>query len=332
MEKLPNIMVLATGGTIAGSAADSTELTGYQAGALQISALLAAVPSLKEYANVSGRQIADIDSCNMTEEIWLTLAKTVNELLADDKIDGIVITHGTDTMEETAYFLNLIVHSEKPVVLVGAMRPATAISADGPLNLLNAVRLAASAKARNRGVLITMNDEIHGARDVTKTNTFTVNTFKASELGVLGYIINGDIKFYRQTMRRHTINSKLTLPPDAARLPQVEIIYAHAGQNRLLIDAAVNSGAQGIVYAGMGNGSIHQAAEAALIDAAKKGVAVVRSSRAGNGAVVASYQQWEDHHFIKADTLNPQKARVLLSLALMQTNVPAALQNMFDEY
>lgn len=332
MKKLPNIMVLATGGTIAGSAADSTDLTGYQAGALQIDALLAAVPCLKDYANVSGKQIADIDSCNMTEDIWLTLAKTINHLLLEDTIDGIVITHGTDTMEETAYFLNLVVHSDKPVVLVGAMRPATAISADGPLNLLNAVRLAASPEAKNRGVLIAMNDEIHGARDVTKTSTFTVNTFKAPELGVLGYIINGSIKFYRQTTRRHTIQSSLTLPPENSGLPQVEIIYAHAGQSRLLVDAAAKGGARGIVYAGMGNGSIHKSAEEALMEAASQGIVIVRSSRAGNGAVVASYQQWEDHSFVKGDSLNPQKARILLALALLQTNVPSEIQRIFDEY
>ena len=331
MTTLPKVKVLATGGTIAGSSSCTTAMTGYQAGALGIDVLLHAVPEIAAIADVSGEQISEIDSCNMTEDIWFKLADKINAILADATISGIVITHGTDTMEETAYFLNLVLNSDKPVILVGAMRPATAISADGPLNLLNAVKIAIHPDAVGKGVLVTMNDEIHSARDVTKTNTFMVNTFKATELGILGYIINGAVKFYRATTRKHTSQVNLHLKNITA-LPQVEIIYAHASQSRILIDAAVNSGAKGIIYAGMGNGSIHCNAEAALIDAAKQGIAVVRSSRAGNGVVVTTNPFWDQNKFIKSDTLNPQKSRILLALALTQTNDPEEIQQMFNEY
>ena len=331
MNTLPNIKILAMGGTIAGSAADSADMTGYQAGVLSIELLLAAIPQIKEYARVDGEQVCDIDSCNMTEEIWFQLAEKVNKLLNNEAVDGVVIAHGTDTLEETAYFLNLVVASEKPVVLVGAMRPATAMSADGPINLLNAVRLAASKDAVGKGVLVAMNDEIHGARDVTKTNTANVSTFKAWELGVLGYMNNGKPNFYRMTTRRHTKMSEFSLS-GLTSLPQVEIVYAHANQNRYIIDAIVHAGVKGIIYAGMGNGAIHMHAEAGLIDAAKQGIVVVRSSRCGNGCVVASNRKWEDLQFIKADSLNPQKARILLALALAKTNNVIEIQRMFDEY
>ena len=186
--ELPNVVILATGGTIAGRGGSATQMTGYNPGEIGVQILINAVPEIKQYANVSGEQVANIGSFAMTHEVWLKLAKRVNELLASPAVDGIVITHGTDTLEETAYFLNLVVKSDKPVVLVGAMRPATAISADGPVNLLNAVRLAGSPKARGKGVLVGMNDQINGARDVTKTNTTHVETFKSWELGYLGYI------------------------------------------------------------------------------------------------------------------------------------------------
>lgn len=187
----PNVYILATGGTIAGSAASNTQMTGYKAGALGVQTLLNAVPEIQKVANCMGEQIASIGSESMTVEIWLKLANRINELLARKDVDGIVITHGTDTLEETAYFLNLVVKSDKPVVIVGAMRPATAISADGPVNILNAVTLAADESARNRGVMIAMNDNINGARDVQKSNTLRVDTFVSPELGYLGYFEGG---------------------------------------------------------------------------------------------------------------------------------------------
>lgn len=182
----PDVKILATGGTIAGSAASDTQTTGYKAGALGIDVLINAVPEVKNYADVSGEQICSIDSKDMSDDVWLKLSKRINELTAQKDVAGVVVTHGTDTMEETAYFLNLTVKSDKPVVLTGAMRPATAISADGPMNLLNAVRIAADKDAAGHGVMVALNDEIDGARDVTKTNTTSVSTFK-SPTGPLGY-------------------------------------------------------------------------------------------------------------------------------------------------
>ena len=329
--ELPEVKILATGGTIAGSAASNTQMTGYTSGALSVDTLINAVPELKNVAVVSGEQISNIGSQNMTDDIWLKLANRCNELLADPEVKGIVITHGTDTLEETAYFLNLTVKSNKPVVLVGAMRPATAISADGPVNLLNAVKLAASPKAVGKGVLVALNDEINGARDVTKTNTSNVATFKAPELGLLGYFANGEPYFYKESTRRNTINSEFDVS-NLKQLPRVDIIYTHGNDDRVLIDAAVKAGAKGIVYAGSGMGSIHKDAEPGLIDAQKKGVVIVRSSRVGNGMVVAGSEQYTKEHFLNGDTLNPQKARILLQLALTKTNDLNEIQRMFNEY
>src|SRR6185503_10387981 len=194
---LANVTILATGGTIAGSGATSTTTVGYTAATVGVDALLNSVPELKKVANVRGEQVFQIASENMNNDYWLKLAKRVNTLLAQDDVDGIVITHGTDTIEETSYFLDLVVKSRKPVVVVGAMRPSTAISADGPINLYNAVLTAGSQEAVGKGVLVVLNDQINAARDVSKTNTTTTDTFKATELGLLGYVVGNRPHFYR---------------------------------------------------------------------------------------------------------------------------------------
>lgn len=328
---LPQVKILATGGTIAGSAASSTQVTGYKAGALGVDVLINAVPEIKDFAEVSGEQIANIGSQDMTNDVWLKLANRCNELLADPEIKGVVITHGTDTLEETAYFLNLVVKSDKPVVIVGAMRPATAISADGPVNLLNAVKLASSPKAIGKGVMVAMNDQINGGRDVTKTNTSNVATFNSRDLGALGVFTGGEPYFYKTSTRRNTTASEFDVS-GLKDLPRVDIIYTHVNDGRELIDAAVKAGAKGIVYAGSGMGSIHKDAEPGLVDAVKKGVVVVRSNRTGSGMVTASSQKWTDEGFLDGDSLNPQKARVLLQLALTKTSDPKEVQRIFNEY
>lgn len=327
----PAVKILATGGTIAGSAPSNTQMTGYKAGALGIDVLINAVPQMKDVAVVSGEQVANIGSQDMTNDVWLKLADRCNKLLAQDDVKGVVITHGTDTLEETAYFLNLVVKSDKPVVLVGAMRPATAISADGPVNLLNAVKLAASPKAVGKGVLVAMNDQIDGGRDVTKTNTTNVATFKSPELGALGYFTGGEPYFYKESLRKHTKSTVFDVS-GLKELPRVDIVYTHVNDDRVLVDAAVKAGAKGIVYAGSGMGSIHKDAEPGLAEAVKKGVTVVRASRVGNGMVVEGSKEWTDEGFLNGDNLNPQKARVLLQLALTKTSDPKAIQKMFDEY
>lgn len=325
------IYILATGGTIAGKAASEEATTGYEAGAIGIADLLAAVPEIRRYVDVEGEQIAAIDSKDMTSGIWLRLAARCKELLAREDVDGVVITHGTDTMEETAYFLHLTVHSAKPIVLTGAMRPATALSADGPMNLLQAVRVAAADEAVGQGVLIVLDGTIESARDAVKMHTTALGTFQSPEVGALGSVHDGEPAFYRSPLRRHTTRSAFSIE-DVTELPRVAVLYAHADDDGFLVEAAVQAGCRGIVYAGMGNGSIPARAEAALARAVAEGVVVVRSTRSAAGRVTRAEASYEANGFIASDTLNPAKARVLLQLTLLQTDDTAATRKMFKIY
>lgn len=328
---LPKVKILATGGTIAGTAASATQTTGYQAGDLGIQVLINAVPQIKDYAEVSGEQLMNIGSQDMSDAGILKISKRCNELLADPNIAGIVITHGTDTLEETAFFLNMTVKSKKPVVIVGAMRPATAISADGPMNLLNAVKLAVDPNAVGKGVLVAMNDMINGARDVTKTNTVNVATFNAGELGALGFIAAGHNYFYKESSRPHTWQTEFDVTK-LDSLPRVDIVYSHINADRKPYDAAVGFGAKGIVIAGTGDGSVSELEEQGIVDAVKKGVTVVRSARVPNGPTTESLKRWEDEGMLWSQALNPQKSRILLQLALTKTNDPKQIQAIFDKY
>jgi L-asparaginase len=330
--RLPNVTILATGGTIAGSGATTTTTVGYTAATVGVESLIKAVPELQKVAHVSGEQVFQIASENMGNENWLVLAKRVNALLAKPDVDGIVITHGTDTIEETAYFLNLVVKSRKPVVIVGAMRPSTAISADGPINLYNAVITAGSQEAVGKGVLVVMNDQINGARDVTKTNTTTTDTFKSPELGMLGYVIDNKPHFYRASTRRHTIDSEFDVSKLDA-LPQVDIAYTYANVGPVVVNALVGAGAKGLIHAGVGDGSLPAKVRPALSAAREKGVIIVRASRVGQGIVARNGEANDDQlDFVVADTLNPQKARILLMLALTKTNSTKDIQRMFYTY
>jgi L-asparaginase type II len=329
---LPNVRILATGGTIAGTGATSTTTIGYTAAKVGVEALIAAVPELKKVANVGGEQVFQIASESMTNAHWLALAKRVNALLAQDDVDGIVITHGTDTIEETAYFLNLVVKSRKPVVIVGSMRPSTAISADGPINLYNAVIVAGSRDAVGKGVLVVLNDQINGARDVTKANTSTLDTFRSPELGLLGYLQDNRAHFYRMSTRRHTLESEFDIGM-LDQLPPVDVVYSHANVSRVAIDAFVNAGDTGLVYAGVGDGSLAAQVRPALSEARRKGVVIVRSSRVGQGIVARNGEANDDElDFVVSDTLNPQKARILLMLALTKTRDTREIQRMFYTY
>ncbi|WJF88938.1 asparaginase [Paraburkholderia bonniea] len=325
------IVVLATGGTIAGSAATPTETSAYQAGALGIDTLLTAVPALDEVARIEAQQVASLDSKDMSPAFWTILAQRVNELLADDAIDGVVITHGTDTLEETAYLLHLTVKSRKPVVLTAAMRPASALSADGPLNLLNAVTLAANPAAVGQGVLVALNNQIHSAREAAKTSTYAVDAFQSPEFGILGWVQDGRVEFGRSVVRAHTTATEFVI---GAAWPHVEIVTSYAGVSRALVDGLVAAGVRGIVVAGTGNGSIHASLQQALVDALKQGVAVVRSSRVGSGHVMRNGAALDDAlGFVSAGSLNPYKARVLLMLALAAGGTgPVMLQRVFDQY
>ena len=329
----PNVKILATGGTIAGAQASSSEV-GYKSGTFSVDDLIKAVPNLKDLADLTGEQLANIGSQTMNHEVWLKLAKRVNEVLKDSGTDGVVITHGTDTLEETAYFLSLVVKSDKPVVLVGSMRPATAISADGPANLYNAVALAASAEARGHGPLIVIDDEIHYAREAQKTNTTELDTFKSPNRGKAGVINVGKIEFFSQNTTRHTSKSEFSVNgKEVSDLPRVEIVYSYENLGPEMINFLVQQGVKGIVLAGVGDGNSTDAAIAALSAAAKKGVAVVRSSRTGSGLVLRNVEVDDDKlGFIAAGELSPQKARILLMLALMNTSDPAKLQQFFRQY
>jgi L-asparaginase len=328
----PRIVVLATGGTIAGSAADATQTSGYQAGVVGVDRLLAAVPALSNIARIEAEQVASIDSKDLDVALWATLAERISALAAREDIDGIVITHGTDTLEETAYALHLMVKTAKPVVMTAAMRPSSALSADGPLNLLGAVMVAGSAAARGQGVLVAFNNRIHSARDVVKTSTYAVDAFHSPEVGALGWVQDGRVEFQRAVVRPHTAATPFVAA--SARWPLVDIVASYAGASRIAVDALVAAGVRGIVVAGTGNGSIHASIQAALSEARARGVAVVRASRVGSGHVMRNGAAPDDAlGFVSAGSLNPYKARVLLMLALAAgKHDPAALQEVFDTY
>ncbi len=325
-------VILATGGTIAGKQTEAGQ-PGYVSGADPVKSLIEAVPGLKDVANIEGKQVSEIASQNIDAKLWLKLLRATSKELERPDVYAVVIAHGTDTMEETAYFLNLTLKSDKPVVVVGAVRPATALSADGPMNLYNATVVATSAKARGLGVLVVMNDEIHYAAEVTKTNTTNPDTMKSPNRGRAGVCDTGECVFFSPTVKRHTMHSEFSIGDDVDSLPDVAIVYAHAGMTAAPINGALEAGAVGIVVAGVGDGNVSDAALDALTTAAENGVVVVRSSRVGSGVVRRNIEVNDDKRgFVAAEELNPQRSRILLQLALMKTNDVRTIQNMFYEY
>ena len=329
--KKANVVILATGGTIAGAAASGTQAA-YKSGAVTIDAMIAAVPGIGDLATIKGEQISNVGSQDMTMDIMLKLANRINELARSNDVDGIVVTHGTDTMEETAFFLNLTVKTDKPVVMVGSMRPSTAVSADGPLNLYNAVGVAADPNARGRGVLVVMNDWIHAAHSLTKTSTTAIQTFMSPLRGLVGVANYGKNDFYSSPTWKHTTQTEFDVSK-VTSLPRVDIIFASADSSPDLIDAAAANGAKGIVIAGVGNGNMNKASLAAAANAVQKGVVVVRSSRVVTGVVGRNVEVNDDElGFVASDELNPQKARILLMLALMKQRNTKDLQGLFTIY
>ncbi|MGH2268222.1 asparaginase, partial [Campylobacter taeniopygiae] len=321
----PKIAILATGGTIAGVIDDAITTTGYKAGALNIEVLLDAVPQIKEFATIIGYQISNIDSSNMSNEIQLNLAKKINKLLTKDEIDAVVVTHGTDTMEETAYFLNLTIKSDKPVILTGAMRPSTAMSADGSKNLYNAVALAINEKSQNKGVMIVMNDRILSARAAVKTHTLNLDAFSSPNFGDLGYILDGKVYFYNTIEKLHTKNTPFDID-HLEDLPKVDILYTYSNDGSgFAAKALFENGTQALVIAGSGSGNIHENQKNILKELMKKDLIVAISSRIQAGEVILSKED-EDLGFICAQNLNPQKARILLMLALTKTKNSKIIQ------
>jgi L-asparaginase len=281
---------------------------------------------------LSGEQVSNIGSQDMNDQVWIKLADRVNAILAMPDVSGVVITHGTDTIEETAFFLNLVVHSRKPVVLTASMRPSTALSADGPLNFFNAVAVAADKESAGRGVLVVVNDWIHGASSLTKTSTTAVQTFLSPLSGLIGTVNYGVMEWYRGPIGKNTVTSEFSVDQNTT-LPRVDIIMATENMDGALINAAAANGAKGIVIAGVGNGNMTKPALEALAAQAKKGIVCVRSTRVTTGEVGRNVEVKDDSlNFVASPGLNPQKARVLLRLALLKTSDPKTIQRYFDEY
>ncbi|SFP30416.1 asparaginase [Ralstonia sp. NFACC01] len=328
---LPTIAILATGGTIAGSADDAGSAARYRAGAVPIDQLLAASKlGLERIANVRAEQVAQIDSKDLTFDVWERLVARIRHWIDVERVDGVVITHGTDTLEETAMLLHLTQQTDTPIVLTAAMRPSTSLSADGPLNLLNAVRLAASSSARERGVLVAINQRVHAARDVQKAHTYAVEAFVSPDVGPLGFVLDAQVQFQRAA-QRVTAEEVLPMPP-AGQWPWVEVVASYVQPDAHVVDALVAAGVKGLVIAATGAGSIHANLEAALNRASQQGVFVLRSTRTGAGLVPA---QPSGERWASSGSLNPYKARVLLTLLLASGRAQAevaSLQQVIDRY
>lgn len=328
-----NVVVVATGGTIAGAGASSTNSATYTAAKVPVDALLTAVPQIQNLANVSGVQAMQVASESITDKELLSLARQVNDLVKKSDVNGIVITHGTDTLEETAFFLNLVIHTDKPIVLVGSMRPSTALSADGPLNLYSAVALAADDTAKGKGVFILMNDSIFAARDATKTINLHTDAF-TSQWGALGTLIEGKSYWFRQSVKRFNNRSEFNIENiKGDTLPLVQIVY---GSGNMVPDAYVayaKAGAKAIIHAGTGNGSVAKNIVPTLNELQSNGVQIIRSSRVPQGFVLRNAEQPDDKYgWIVAHDFNPQKAKLLVALALTKTKNAKEIQRMFWEY
>ncbi|MCP2225906.1 glutamin-(asparagin-)ase [Pseudomonas silensiensis] len=331
-QKLANVVILATGGTIAGAGASAANSATYQAAKVGIEQLIAGVPDLSQLANVRGEQVMQIASESITNDNLLQLGRRVAELADSKDVDGIVITHGTDTLEETAYFLNLVEKTDKPIIVVGSMRPGTAMSADGMLNLYNAVAVASSKDARGKGVLVTMNDEIQSGRDVSKMINIKTEAFK-SAWGPLGMVVEGKSYWFRLPAKRHTMDSEFDIKTIKS-LPDVEIAYSYGNVSDTAYKALAQSGAKAIIHAGTGNGSVSSRVVPALQALRKDGVQIIRSSHVNAGGfVLRNAEQPDDKYdWVVAHDLNPQKARILAMVALTKTNDSKELQRMFWEY
>lgn len=330
--KKAQVVILATGGTIAGAGASAANSATYQAAKVPVDKLLASVPELGNLAQVRGEQVFQIASESFTNAHLLQLAKRVSALSKQKDVDGIVVTHGTDTLEETAFFLNVTVRTTKPIVVVGSMRPGTALSADGALNLYNAVATAAAPAAAGKGVLVTMNDQIHTGRDVSKAVNVRPDAFK-SPWGELGMVVEGQTHWFRAPVKRHTVNSEFDIDQIDA-LPQVDIAYGHGNASSVAYQAFAAAGAKALIHAGTGNGSVSKDVVPALRELRSKGVVIVRSSRVGGGGfVLRNAEQPDDQYdWVVAHDLNPQKARILAAVALTKTNDAKELQRIFWEY
>lgn len=334
MSKSPRVYVIGTGGSISCIGESRLDLLNYNYADrhLTIDEMLARIPEVRDVADIRAEQFSNVYGGDLGPANWLELARRINAIFrADPDAAGVVVTHGTATLEETAYFLNLTVKSSKPVVVTGSMRPPTGLSTDADINLYDAIRVAASPDAAGKGALVVLNNEIQAARDVTKTNTARVETFKSGELGFLGYAdSDGKIVFLRAPVRAHTAASEFDIGA-IKDLPRVDIALAYAGADGAVVNALADAGAAGIVSAGLGSGSVPRAFMNALVEAQRRGVCVVIASNVGNGRVMAK-RAFTEKGFVVADNLAPKKARILLMLALTRTRDVAEIQRMMLQY
>ena len=330
----PIVRVIGTGGSIAGIGPDRMDFILYPeiGDHITIQQSLDRVPEIQDFAEVRSEDLVSVGSTAIGAAQWLGLARRINAIFKDETdVAGVAVTHGTATLEETSYFLHLTVKSQKPVVITGAMRPPTALSTDSDLNLLDAVRTAASPNAIGLGVLTVLNNEIQCGRDVTKASTFRVETFRPNELGFLGYAdSDGKVVFYRAPLRRHTVDTPFMVD-DMTVLPRVDIVYAYAGADGLLVDAVRNNRSDGLVLAGFGGGTFPPAVVEAAVRLVDDGIPVVLATRSTAGRVVTTPKK-EEQGFLVSDNLLPQKARILLMLGLTVTKDRHELQQMFYDY
>jgi glutamin-(asparagin-)ase len=327
----PNVVILATGGTIAGAGASALNSATYAAAKVPVDKLLAGLPELANVANVRGEQVSQIASESFTNDNLMKLGKRISALVKQADVDGIVVTHGTDTLEETAYFLNLVIRTSKPIVVVGSMRPGTALSADGALNLFNAVSVAASKDAAGKGVLVTMNDELQSGRDVAKIINIKTEAFK-SQWGPLGMVVEGNNYWFRAPVKRHTAQSEFNIDEFEALAP-VDIVYSYGNVPRTTVDAVGKTAIKALIHAGTGNGSVADRVVPALQEVRAKGIQVVRSSRVPEGFVLRNAEQPDDKYdWVVAHDLNPQKARILAAVALTKNLDSKELQRVFWQY
>ncbi|MFM0645234.1 asparaginase [Paraburkholderia bryophila] len=325
-----NLVVIGTGGTIAGQGKASVNTSSYLCSVLGIDEILGAIPHVANLANLRAEQLLQTGSENFNNAHLLAIGRRVADLLARDDVDGVVVTHGTDTIEETAYFLHLTLKSAKPVVVVGSMRPPSAMSSDAALNLYDALAVAAHPSSRGLGTLVVANNEIHTARDVVKSNSFKLDAFR-SPYGALGVVIEGVPRYYRRPARAHTLDTPWSIE-SLDTLPKVDIVYAYGALDADALDA-ITANARGLIYAGTGNGNVAGHLINPLRVAARRGVHVVRASRTGSGVVLHNGAQPDDEFgWLTVDDQAPQKARLLLTLALTQTDDRQALQAVFERY
>lgn len=332
-DKLSTVMIIGTGGTIAGKSSSQVSGT-YTPGQVKVQELTANIPGIDKLANLEFQQIYNVASSNLNMDNLVNLANAVNKALADKNVSGVVITHGTDTLEETAYFLNLFVKSNKPVVITGSMRPSTSLSADGPMNLYDAVAVAAKADSANKGVLVVFNDKIYDARNVSKIDAENTDAFNSLNGGAVGDAYSGDVKYYYNPIRLHTNQSEFNINDLSNNIPKVVVLYDYIGSTPELLQKAIDDKVQGVVYAGTGNGSINETSLELLKKARAAGIIIVRSSRTGKGPIIRnSLDDLDDQiGLIPSDNLNPQKSRILLIAALSKTKDVNKINQYFSQY